>query len=333
LLVLLLPLLSLQGNVILTDHKYEVLTLLRSHRDDDKGLSIMAKHPYPMQAVRLRQPLQLETLKTALAAAAASAGTPAAAAAAAMPSSFSNGAGATAAADGAAVVEDEVLDDYDDGGADGGGAGADASGAAAAAAAGQGKKRGGRKASAAAAGPVLKAVVADVVPYGPAIAEHCCLAAGLQPQLALQQQQLSEAQILSLFAAVQSFESWLAALDQGAAAEGLISAVPSLTGKKDQAAASTGQQQQQQQTAANGSAAAAAAAGGVADGGAGLVYQDYNPLVLEQLARSPEQLRFPTFDEALDEFYSKVCIPMALHESSPAHPPPFIDVLMWTDVS
>lgn len=40
-----------QGNVILTDHKYEVLTLLRSHRDDAAGLIIMARHPYPMASV------------------------------------------------------------------------------------------------------------------------------------------------------------------------------------------------------------------------------------------------------------------------------------------
>ncbi len=42
-----------QGNIVLTDSKYEVLTLLRSHRDDAKGLVIMARHPYPMAAVRL----------------------------------------------------------------------------------------------------------------------------------------------------------------------------------------------------------------------------------------------------------------------------------------
>ena len=38
-----------QGNIVLTDKNFEVLTLLRSHRDDDKGIAVMAKHPYPMQ--------------------------------------------------------------------------------------------------------------------------------------------------------------------------------------------------------------------------------------------------------------------------------------------
>ncbi|GLI62598.1 hypothetical protein VaNZ11_005137 [Volvox africanus] len=42
-----------QGNIVLTDAKYEVLTLLRSHRDDAKGLVIMARYPYPMAAMRL----------------------------------------------------------------------------------------------------------------------------------------------------------------------------------------------------------------------------------------------------------------------------------------
>ena len=53
----------MQGNVILTDHNYQILTLLRSHRDDDKGRSTMARHPYPMHAIRLRQPLALTTLQ------------------------------------------------------------------------------------------------------------------------------------------------------------------------------------------------------------------------------------------------------------------------------
>ena len=44
-----------QGNIVLTNAHYEVLTLLRSHRDDDKGFAVMARHPYPMQHVRLHQ--------------------------------------------------------------------------------------------------------------------------------------------------------------------------------------------------------------------------------------------------------------------------------------
>lgn len=51
---------------MLTDSKYEVLTLLRSHRDDDKGFAVMARHPYPMHVVRLRQQVTEQELVTAL---------------------------------------------------------------------------------------------------------------------------------------------------------------------------------------------------------------------------------------------------------------------------
>lgn len=58
-----------QGNVVLTDNKYEVLTLLRSHRDDEKGFAVMARHPYPMHAVRVPEPLSRAQLEEGLAAA------------------------------------------------------------------------------------------------------------------------------------------------------------------------------------------------------------------------------------------------------------------------
>ena len=50
------------GNIILTDDKYQVLTLLRSHRDDAKGVAIMARHLYPIHTVRLRVPISPENL-------------------------------------------------------------------------------------------------------------------------------------------------------------------------------------------------------------------------------------------------------------------------------
>eukprot|EP00883_Tetradesmus_obliquus_P009930 jgi/Sobl393_1/2641/SZX66696.1 len=292
-----------QGNVILTDASYQVLTLLRSHRDDAKGLSIMAKHPYPMHAIRLRQPLPLAALQQALAAAAA-----------AVPPAAADTADANvAAANGAAAAADE--DDEGEADEDAEAAAAEAAAAAAAAAkaaAGgkQGKQKGWAAAGKAAAssGPTLKSVVGDLVPYGPAIAEHCCLAAGLAPGQVLRQQQLSEGEALALFAAVQQFEAWLASLDQGAVAEGWVSALPAPAGsaaaqsaaggagsqqgagKGTAATTADGQQQQQQQ----------------GERGAGLVYQDYNPLRLSQLSRAKELLDFPSFDAALDEFYSKI---------------------------
>ena len=53
----------MQGNVILTDKRYEILTLLRSHRDDAQGVAFMARHPYPLQYVRLRQAVTSEALQ------------------------------------------------------------------------------------------------------------------------------------------------------------------------------------------------------------------------------------------------------------------------------
>lgn len=46
------------GNIVLTDANYHVLTLLRSHRDDDKGVAIMANRPYPLNLVRRFVPLE-----------------------------------------------------------------------------------------------------------------------------------------------------------------------------------------------------------------------------------------------------------------------------------
>ena len=55
-----------QGNVILTDSTFEVLSLLRSHRDDDSGYAVMARHPYPIGSVRLRHETTREELTAAL---------------------------------------------------------------------------------------------------------------------------------------------------------------------------------------------------------------------------------------------------------------------------
>ncbi|KAK9139129.1 hypothetical protein Scep_008810 [Stephania cephalantha] len=41
-----------QGNILLTDSELTVMTLLRSHRDDDKGLAIMSRHRYPVETCR-----------------------------------------------------------------------------------------------------------------------------------------------------------------------------------------------------------------------------------------------------------------------------------------
>lgn len=55
-----------QGNIILTDSDFMVLTLLRSHRDDDKGFAIMSRHRYPIETCRAFERTTLEKLKLAL---------------------------------------------------------------------------------------------------------------------------------------------------------------------------------------------------------------------------------------------------------------------------
>lgn len=55
--------------MILTDGRYEVLTLLRSHRDDARGLATMPRHPYPLHSIRLATPVTTEGWAAALAAA------------------------------------------------------------------------------------------------------------------------------------------------------------------------------------------------------------------------------------------------------------------------
>ena len=47
------------------------------------------------------------------------------------------------------------------------------------------------------------------LPYGPAVADHCILSAGLSPQHLLKAQALSPAQRQELLAAVQAWEKWL----------------------------------------------------------------------------------------------------------------------------
>lgn len=55
-----------QGNIILTDSEFTVLTLLRSHRDDDKGLAIMSRHRYPAEICRVFERTTISKLQTAL---------------------------------------------------------------------------------------------------------------------------------------------------------------------------------------------------------------------------------------------------------------------------
>ncbi|KAH7291813.1 hypothetical protein KP509_29G036400 [Ceratopteris richardii] len=53
-----------QGNLLLTDSCYNVLTLLRTHRDEEKGLTMMARHQYPVDSCRPWKKTSLEKLES-----------------------------------------------------------------------------------------------------------------------------------------------------------------------------------------------------------------------------------------------------------------------------
>ncbi|KAG7991114.1 hypothetical protein I3843_02G059200 [Carya illinoinensis] len=55
-----------QGNILLTDSDFMVLTLLRSHRDDDKGVAIMSRHRYPTEICRVFERTTAAKLQAAL---------------------------------------------------------------------------------------------------------------------------------------------------------------------------------------------------------------------------------------------------------------------------
>lgn len=129
--------------------------------------------------------------------------------------------------------------------------------------------------------------MADVLPYGPAIIEHCLSLAGLDPALRPKAQPLTAEQRSALLHAIRQLESWFGSLDS-TVPEGLITTVAAGSGKK-------GKQQL-------GAAVSAGAGGGEA---VPRFYQDFHPLVLHQIRDAPMN-KFPTFDAALDEFFSKI---------------------------
>ena len=220
-----------QGNVILTDGKYEVLSLLRSHRDDAKGTATMARHVYPIHTVRLRQPVHPDALRGAL---------------------------------------------------DGSGA-ADGGNSASGASPGEDQEGEGKEEEGAAGVSSLKVALAGVVPYGPSVAEHCALAAGLNPDQLLVAP-LTEAQHAALLAAVRAFEKWLDGCEEAATGGAIMLASAPQDGAPDPA------------------------------------YVEFQPLLadgrpMEQYVGKP-MLTFPTFDAAISQFFGKLAGQRATNQQS-----------------
>lgn len=146
-----------QGNIMLTDHTYQVLTLLRSHRDDAKGIAMMSRHIYPIHSIRLRKSVTREELETSL-------------------------------EGGLSKLKHDSL----------------------------------------------KAAVSNAIPYGPNVAMHCIIKAGLDPAINLSEENesltLTETNRLALMDSIAGFEKWLDDCDMpGATPGGILRLSPNST--------------------------------------------------------------------------------------------------------
>ncbi|XP_055818502.1 uncharacterized protein LOC129887427 [Solanum dulcamara] len=162
-----------QGNILLTDSDFMVMTLLRSHRDDDKGLAIMSRHRYPVEICRVFKRTTTEKLQEALMSAAQT--------------------------DKIEHVEDNEW-------------GNDGSDVPQQKRDNQKSIKATKKGNdgAHAKSPTLKVVLGEALGYGPALSEHIILDAGLVPNTKIDTGFKSEDNtLLSLTEAVKQFEDWL----------------------------------------------------------------------------------------------------------------------------
>lgn len=169
-----------QGNILLTDSEFTVLTLLRSHRDDDKGVAIMSRHRYPTEICRVFERTTASKLLAAL-----------------------------------KSSEEPDTNEPDKVNEDGnnvsnapkenlGGHKGDKSFNL--------SKNSNKNSndSARAKQPTLKTVLGEALGYGPALSEHIILDAGLVPNMKLSKvNELEDNAIQVLVLAVANFEDWL----------------------------------------------------------------------------------------------------------------------------
>eukprot|EP00892_Ulva_mutabilis_P008831 jgi/Ulvmu1/631/UM010_0001.1 len=159
------------------------------------------------------------------------------------------------------------------------------------------------------AGPkfTLKNLLGKQLPYGPMLAEHCILNAGLAPARHPAGDPLSADEVAALATQLRGLDSWLDSC-KDTPPRGFIllkPAVASAAKAREDAAAGA--------VADGGSAVEAGDAGGnrreQRKAGPvcppGMMYDDFDPLQLRQKADKPV-LEFDSFNAALDEFYSKI---------------------------
>lgn len=252
-----------QGNVILTDKSYHVLTLLRSHRDDAKGMATMAQHTYPIHTVRLRQPLAFEKLVAALDTAGAAGG----------------GGGGGVPRIEASNTEQEEKEDEEEKEVI------------------EDTKFTAATTSSTTTTTTLKSVLAELVPYGPSVAEHCIQTAGLDPSRSLSTVGLlTDAEKEALMASVRRFEKWLDGCEDAAtpAPGGAILTTTTAAAAID-----------------NENRTVRAISDDSVQDSSNVVYNDFEPLIedhlpFEQHKRHPGLIKFPTFDAAVSEYYGKL---------------------------
>lgn len=235
-----------QGNIILTDFEFTVLTLLRSHRDDDKGLAIMSRHRYPIEACRVFEKTDFTKLKSTLTERKLSD---------ADESSELNA--SYSVSDNQKEQDGVKKNDLP---------------------ISKKKQNDGKKTDKA----TLKTILGEALSYGPAIAEHIILDAGLLPSMKVgndADSKIDEGLLQSLVESVTRFEEWLISVMSGATVpEGYI-LMQNKTERKELA-------RLQESTPDK-------------------IYDEFCPILLNQF-KSREYMEFETFDAAADEFYSKI---------------------------
>ncbi|KAL5541466.1 hypothetical protein UlMin_009176 [Ulmus minor] len=165
-----------QGNIILADSEFTVLTLLRSHRDDDKGVAIMSRHRYPTEICRVFERTTAAKLQNAL-------------------TSFDK-----LDANESDKVNDSAIDLHDKP-KEKQGIGKGGKSSESTKSTGDGSR---------AKQVTLKTLLGEALGYGPQLSEHIILDAGLVPSTKVcKDNKLDEDKIQVLTRAIERFEDWL----------------------------------------------------------------------------------------------------------------------------
>uniref|UniRef100_A0A0E0EMT4 CCHC-type domain-containing protein n=1 Tax=Oryza meridionalis TaxID=40149 RepID=A0A0E0EMT4_9ORYZ len=256
-----------QGNILLTDSEYTVLTLLRSHRDDNKGLAIMSRHRYPVEACRVFERTDFTKLKDTLMMNAVDDKE----SSQVTPGSIDAQEPSVTPSDGVPVT-DKSEEPSTTTGKKSASKNKQSSSNAKASNNAQSNKS------------TLKTLLGEALVYGPALAEHIILDAGLLPSTKVgkdPESSIDDHTIQSLVESISKFEDWLVdVMSSQRIPEGYILMQNKAAAKKNL-------------TPLEGSSARQK------------IYDEYCPILLNQF-KSREFDEFETFDAALDEFYSKI---------------------------